>query len=509
MASPPCHSPTVVCVCQQTKTKAGRLTNGSASSSKKSRSHRQLPHPDRTILDDIASVPTAGAALAAQCEPAFEIIFALLDLQSAHTTSATERATPFLNRPLLADYQDAYDLSHTLSDVLRRADDVRTELLESTLRSLDASPSGPGALKLVLRSSGIPPGIDDRGNKKYEANSKGKERQVEPPTSREDDQALDIAVSQVLDILPDQEPSYIRFLLSHRDYPYQGNAERLIEALLEGTAPRQEDVEIAMKAVESVVTPQSQTASRPQSGTFEYTKERRNVFDEDVMDLTKVRIGKKSDDTATVLQDRSFIEQMKADILRRAEEISDEEDEEDVAAVGTGKGKGQEITFEEELDEDVVKVRDGEESEDGQDDMEGEDGDIEEPAKTQPETILELAYLRDPKLFDRDGQTRRSKARADLKAQTGWSDEQIEGWKIMLERNPKKDQILSKHEFSGNKALEVGEGAEGEVEAEVGGEVDRGIDRRVAAGEMGSERSGLERQEQGKQREPQPQKRAR
>ena len=70
-----------------------------------------------------------------------------------------------------------------------------------------------------------------------------------------------------------------------------------------------------------------------------------------------------------------------------------------------------------------------------------------------PETILELAYLQDPKLFNRDGETRRSKARADLKAQTGiymvftllyipshctcagWTDEQIEGWRIMLERN--------------------------------------------------------------------------
>jgi activating signal cointegrator complex subunit 2 len=65
--------------------------------------------------------------------------------------------------------------------------------------------------------------------------------------------------------------------------------------------------------------------------------------------------------------------------------------------------------------------------------------------------VLELAYIENPKLFDRDSGTRRSKARADLKAKTGmlkasltdaylhyspgWGDEQIEGWKIMLERN--------------------------------------------------------------------------
>jgi hypothetical protein len=70
-----------------------------------------------------------------------------------------------------------------------------------------------------------------------------------------------------------------------------------------------------------------------------------------------------------------------------------------------------------------------------------------------PEKVLELAYIRDPKLFDRDAQTRRSKGRDELKRQTGtyyryalsvvaviehilgWGDEQIEGWRIMLERN--------------------------------------------------------------------------
>ena len=56
--------------------------------------------------------------------------------------------------------------------------------------------------------------------------------------------------------------------------------------------------------------------------------------------------------------------------------------------------------------------------------------------------MLELAYIQDPKLFDRDGQTRRSKARADLKAQTGYTDEQIEGWKIMLERDVRCISVL-------------------------------------------------------------------
>ena len=51
------------------------------------------------------------------------------------------------------------------------------------------------------------------------------------------------------------------------------------------------------------------------------------------------------------------------------------------------------------------------------------------------QTKLELAYLADPKVFDRDSGTRRGEARKKLKVITGMDDAQLEGWKIMLDRN--------------------------------------------------------------------------
>lgn len=114
---------------------------------------------------------------------------------------------------------------------------------------------------------------------------------------------------------------------------------------------------------------------------------------------------------------------MKADILRRAEAISDDEedeDDQDKPSQGT-KWEDKEglrpPTDEEEDDVDLAKVKitgDGEASGD-----EEEDEEIDGGVPQNPETILELAYLRDPKLFDRDAITRRSKARSDLKTQTG------------------------------------------------------------------------------------------
>ncbi|KAI0760456.1 hypothetical protein C8Q74DRAFT_1208567 [Fomes fomentarius] len=424
----------------------------------------------RTLLDDVASIASAGPVLAAQAEPAFEVVFDLLDLRASDEGTGVP-PTPFLNRPLLADYQHAYEHSRTLADVLRRTEDARTDLLEASLRAMSmdlASGSGeraPGALKLILRSSGVPPGIDNTGRGPArtftDAQGKGKGRDVGERLGGAvgdgviPDGQADLAVAQVLDLLPDQDPMYVRYVLSHSDYPYRGDAERLIGALLEGTAPLPADVQaaIARQDVGSMAA-----AREPERATdeFAYTRERRNVFDDEVMDLSKVKIGKSSDDAHTVLEDRTFIEQMKADILRRAEEISDSEDEDEEAALGKGKGKVQ--AYEEELDdEDGVRVRDGHASEEDEEETDAEDSggiDVRLQTPLNPETILELAYIRDPKLFDRDAQTRRSKARADLKTQTGMGDEQIEGWKIMLERDPKKkERMFAKHEFTGNKPL--------------------------------------------------------
>ena len=122
----------------------------------------------------------------------------------------------------------------------------------------------------------------------------------------------------------------------------------------------------------------------------------------------------------TVLRDRSFIDQMKVDILRRAEEPSDSEVEE-INVFGDhtkSKGKVREVAFDDDLDE-VSSVRvagDGEESSEVGDDDEGEEPEID------PQTILELAYIANPKVFERDAATRRSKERAVLRAQTGASE---------------------------------------------------------------------------------------
>ncbi|KAF8474463.1 hypothetical protein DFH94DRAFT_762554 [Russula ochroleuca] len=398
-----------------------------------------------------------------EAQRAFDIISALQALPApARRPDEHNPPTAFLNRSLLADYQHAYNLSEELTRTLPHgaaADNARLERLSAALRELDADLDGggsgpsatgqahqkdPGAFRLLL-GSGVPHDINDlsRG---------GVTRTIERPTATpfrgaevataSSSRVIDPRVEEVRAILPDYAPEYVEALLQRSEY---GSVERVVEALLEGTAPPPE-------ALKQQVTSKAPTPQPLEE--FEYTRDRRNVFDDEEMDTSRLRIGKKSDDTMTVLRDRSFMDQMKTDILRRAEAPSDSEDEE-VNIFGfasdQAKRKVREIAFDDDL-EDISSVRvagDGEES--------SADEDEDEEPDTSPQTIIELAYIASPKVFERDAATRRSKERAALRAQSGWVDEQIEGFRIMLDRDPKmKAKMLARHEFSGNKPLTTG-----------------------------------------------------
>ncbi|EGO03824.1 hypothetical protein SERLA73DRAFT_158302 [Serpula lacrymans var. lacrymans S7.3] len=439
----------------------------------------------------------SGVVLAAESESIFGILFSLLDTPSPSPVSSFDGSnatvTPFVNRSIVADYQHSYDLARTLSSALQAAthDDARVDLLESTLRSFDIGSSGserakdPGALKLLIRSSGIATGVDNLGNRNgrvRQGGSKGKAREIPPVDVSPQDPSLDLKITQVLDIFPDHSPEYIRALLTHTDFSFHASAEKVIEALLEGTAPHEDDLQQIQADQTNIIND-----GRPME-EWVFTKDRKNIFDDQEMDLTQVHKGKKSLGESTIGQDKAFMEKMKADILRFSEMLSD--DDEDVEDQYGEKKRAADDDLDDDFTEKVKIAGDGEDS---GDDIEGSDSSAT-PAHPGPEIILELAYIRNQKLFERDGVTRRSQARAELKSQTGWTDEQIEGWRIMLERNPKKDAILQKHEFAGNRAMPIADYSRGGnvASAARGGRPGRGGSRGRGRGTGGSSGGGAD-----------------
>ncbi|KZT53103.1 hypothetical protein CALCODRAFT_475096 [Calocera cornea HHB12733] len=364
-------------------------------------------------------------------EELYELLFLLNDAapSSSNTqpAAASSSRAVLLQAPILAVYESTYGLSETLSG-MGPEDDATREYMMQTLKGLRIPGLGNTA------QAPRPPAATTNGTSRT-GDAKGKSKAA---VTSDDGSELELKVTQVLDILPDESPERIRACLR---YPkFGGSVESVVAALLEGNVPEE-----AM----SLTEPDAKDRGQEQEA-FPLLEKRRNVFDDAPLDFSKLRIGKTRDNADGLLRDRTHLDAIKADILRRVQEMSEDEDEE-----ADAKG-GKIVAFEEELDDGMepssaVKVtNDGEESEEGDDD---EAGEPQQAKKVDVETVLEQTYIRDPKLFDRDAATRRTKQRADLRAQTGWSDEQLEGWRIMLERNPRKDRILQKHEFSGNRPL--------------------------------------------------------
>ncbi|TFK49033.1 hypothetical protein OE88DRAFT_1809910 [Heliocybe sulcata] len=399
----------------------------------------------RSLLDSfhillsslLASVsPSASPSLMMN---ALDALSALVQLSSDAPAGSGPDRIPFIDRPLLTDYlrTQSQQLSRTLISLIH-TNDKQWDTLESSIRALEVSNENgdsapkPEMIKLLLRSSGMPrlqPGetltiIESQAPSASSAMSKGKERAA----PEESDLDLDLKVTQVLDILSDQDPSYVRQLLKGGR-----SVETVVEGLLEGSLPPPEEL----------LQPEpSQEVDLPPVEDFEkYVAERRNIFDEERLDEAKVWVGKNRDETGLIKD--PYLAQMKADILRRVEEMSsDEEDESHGVNVGID---------DEDLDAVGVKVGGEDDDGEGSSSTDGEDEGKQPPV--DPQAIVERAYMRDPGLFERDAKTRRSDGRARLKTETGWSDEQIEGWRIMLERDPKgKERLQRKYEFSGNRA---------------------------------------------------------
>lgn len=249
-----------------------------------------------TLLHDLSNA--SGSILASESERAFDILFNLIEVSSTPSSSQEQPATPFLNQSLLVDYQHSYDLSRTLGSALSHVEkDPRVDVLQSTLNSFENqvdntqhsfTRKNPGVLRLLLRSSGIPPGIDNLGKGKGKGkalSSTALPFQPNHSSTSHADPNLDLKVTQVLDILPEHSSQYIRDLLSSRDYPFAGSAEKVVEALLEGIAPSHEQ----LLQSRNVVAPHAAGADE----FSEYVKQRQNVFAGEHIDESQVRVGKK------------------------------------------------------------------------------------------------------------------------------------------------------------------------------------------------------------------------
>lgn len=122
-------------------------------------------------------------------------------------------------------------------------------------------------------------------------------------------------------------------------------------------------------------------------------------------------------------------------------------------------------------------------------------------------SILENMFQENPSVFDKSSTTRRGKERESLRQATGLDDSQIEGWYSQLMRNPRKMQRMSQDRDIVNNNLDVPV-QEGRSRHARGGGRGRGGSRggasdgaRGKAPTQGAGHSGNNRQRQNKEKQ--------
>lgn len=226
-------------------------------------------------------------------------------------------------------------------------------------------------------------------------------------------------ITQIQDLFPDFGAGFIIKLLDE----YGENIEQVTAHLLEDTLPphlagadRSEKLPATSAIDHSKLPPRS---SQPLSSYDQQLPARRNVFDDDefdrlAVDSSRLHIGRQGQDLNAdkILSDRSQAPTKSAILAALAvfdsddDERDDTYDAEDVGASVDTAAPG--------ADEADADLRD------------------------KNEEALFRAYSMNPEMFGRESDIRRGKARVALKSETGMTDEAIEGWAIMIGRDPKR-----------------------------------------------------------------------
>lgn len=220
-------------------------------------------------------------------------------------------------------------------------------------------------------------------------------------------------ISQIHELFPHLSTRYVMKVLDF----YSDNAESVIAALLEPDSlpPELRDQNV----------PDDQLQFDPNlpdlapRSTPPLLPERRNVFNDDEFDRlqissNQIRVGKKDLSKDNITSDEHA--RSKAAIMSALAAFDSDDDERDdtydVADIGG--------TVDNTVDTDERR----------------------QLAPASNEGALFKSWKENPELFARDSKTRASNIRQQLKRETNMSDEQIEGWAIMLSKDKKQQERL-------------------------------------------------------------------
>ncbi|KAJ9655637.1 hypothetical protein H2198_005535 [Neophaeococcomyces mojaviensis] len=238
-------------------------------------------------------------------------------------------------------------------------------------------------------------------------------------------------VSQVHELFPDLSTAYIMKALDH----FSDNVEAVIAALLEPASLPDDlkdqsvpDADVTFDADLTDLAPRSTPPPLPQ---------KKSIFDNDEFDRLQIstkqlRRGKKNINIDETVDGGNHAKSKAAIMSALAAFDSDDDERDDTYDVADVGG-----AVDNTVDTDERRLN-----------------------MDSHEATLFKTWKESPELFSRDSKTRASNLRQQLKRETGMGDEQIEGWAIMLKKDPKmenrlRDKYSAVKAFGGNqRALE-------------------------------------------------------
>ncbi|UKZ76303.1 hypothetical protein TrVFT333_004005 [Trichoderma virens FT-333] len=305
---------------------------------------------------------------------------------------------------------------------------TNTPILKALLRKIESSTAAPSNLKnRITTLESFKTGIIVRPKKLVKRKvDKGKGVESAEDVHAEIHVHQMSQITHVQDIFPDMGAGFIAKCLDE----YNGDVEQVIANLFDETLPPHLATADRTEPLRSHTQPDTKAHKdlAPRS-TPTQLPIRRNVFDDDefdrlAVDSSKISFGKNPEKTADdVLKDKSTAPN-KAAILSALASLDPDDDERDDTYDAADVGG---------------TVDTGNQEADGVNDSN--------------EELLFRAFQADLRIFARDAETRRSATRVKLRDETGMADEAIEGWAVMLQRNPTQMKRLeAKYAWSGQQS---------------------------------------------------------
>ncbi|KAL8928497.1 MAG: hypothetical protein Q9208_001731 [Pyrenodesmia sp. 3 TL-2023] len=412
----------------------------------------------RADLSELQTTLARTAALLRAC-PAYgqylllgsDFIDAVTTLHGNASPAYQKRLVVITYRCFLALMDPSFPRFSTLLDHLysmNSSASLLAALCSSTpfvqrLRERIAGPEAIRAEKLIQRLSAFEGTgtLANRGKKPLRNKSyKGKGKQKDEYGHGSLDEGLHVhrmsLVTQVQDLFPDLGSGFIVKLLNE----YNDDTEQVTAHLLDDSLPAH------LQSLDRSVSlphpsPQLATDHAPHLSprtTTPLLPTRRNIHDNDAFDRLTIdpsqihRGLKSSSRTAdTVLQDRSSAPNKAAILSALAAFDSDDDERDDTYDVeDVGGTVDTAVPGSDEVDADL---------------------------RDKNEEALFRAWKMSPEVFERDAATKRGKPRTALRSETGMTDEAIEGWGIMVGRDPRRLRRLeARFEMFGGQQRELG-----------------------------------------------------